>query len=157
MLDRFVLWWCRTWVLWGLALSLVFIAVPIKTYQVCFEAMTGEALWTALAQDMDVGESVKDQAEQVMNLVPVEELQTLEPMLGPERTKEIVAEAEVIRGGVARASRSTRSSARVCPGSCSTQMVLGRTSSKTYSLTCARSGRIWKTGSPRPGGSSWTR
>jgi len=101
VLDRFVLWWCRTWVLWCLALSLVCLTAPIKAYQLTYEAVTGDAFWAALATDLDVGGAVEAQAERIMVLVPVDELQGLKPMLGEERTEQLVGEAQQIRDGVA--------------------------------------------------------
>jgi hypothetical protein len=100
MFDRFALWWTRTSLLWCIGLTIVCIAAPIKTFQVSFEAVTSDDLWVALATDLDVGASVEAQAEQLMTLVPVEELKSLQPMLGEKRTGEIVDEAERIRDGV---------------------------------------------------------
>ena len=102
MLDRFALWWCRTWLLWCLTLTLIGVAVPAKTFQVSFEALTGEALWKALADDMDVGDSVQKQAKKVVGLVPVDDLQALQPMLGQDRVEELVQEAREIKKGVAQ-------------------------------------------------------
>jgi hypothetical protein len=101
-LEKFALWWSHSWVLIVVCAAISLTAAPIKTFEVVFETVNGDALVEALAKDMDILETVEEQTQQIGQLIPVEKLTALEDILGKERTDEIVTEAVEIRDGVGK-------------------------------------------------------
>lgn len=105
-MERFALWWTRVAVLFALCVGVALTAAPVKTFDVVFQTVNGNAVVKALASDLDVRESIEGQVQQVGKLVPVEELNALEDMLGESRTQEIVQDATSIRDGLGQSIAS---------------------------------------------------
>lgn len=105
-MEKFALWWARVSILFALCIGVALTAAPVKTFDVVFQTVNGDAVVKALAADLDVRESVEGQVQQVGKLVPVEELNALEGMLGESRTQEIVQDATSIRNGLGKSIAS---------------------------------------------------